>query len=95
MADRRWTVMVVPHGSDSPRSFSISERVVRFAIYVGCVLGIMAIVGVGITVTSTSRLVSRVIRPRALHQNRLAAHAVDRRSVKTISIIPGAVSTRA
>ena len=63
MADRRWTVMVVPHGSDSPRSFSISERVVRFAIYVGCVLGIMAIVGVGITVTSTSRLVSRVIRP--------------------------------
>ena len=31
MADRRWTVMVVPHGSDSPRSFSISERAVRAA----------------------------------------------------------------
>ena len=29
MADRRWTVMVVPHGSDSPRSYSISERAVR------------------------------------------------------------------
>jgi murein DD-endopeptidase MepM/ murein hydrolase activator NlpD len=63
MADRRWTVMVVPHGSDSPRSFSISERAVRAAVYTGSVLGLMAIVGLGSAIATTGRLVSRAIRP--------------------------------
>jgi murein DD-endopeptidase MepM/ murein hydrolase activator NlpD len=63
MADRRWTVMVVPHGSDSPRSFSISERAVRAAAYTGSVLGLMAIVGLGSAIATTGRLVSRAIRP--------------------------------
>jgi len=63
MADRRWTVMVVPHGSDSPRSFSISERAVRAAVYVGSTLGVMAIVGIASAITTTSRYVSTVIHP--------------------------------
>jgi len=63
MADRRWTVMVVPNGSDSPRSFSISERAVRAAAYTGSVLGLMAIVGLGSAIATTGRLVSRAIRP--------------------------------
>ena len=63
MADRRWTVMVVPHGSDSPRSFSISERAVRAAVYTGSVLGLMAIVGLGSAIATTGRFVSRAIRP--------------------------------
>jgi murein DD-endopeptidase MepM/ murein hydrolase activator NlpD len=63
MADRRWTVMVVPHGSDSPRSFSISERAVRAAAYTGSVLGLMAIVGLGSAIATTGRFVSRAIRP--------------------------------
>ena len=56
MADRRWTVMVVPHGSDSPRSFSISERAVRAGVYVGSVLTLMALVDVvaGYTVSIVS-----------------------------------------
>jgi murein DD-endopeptidase MepM/ murein hydrolase activator NlpD len=63
MADRRWTVMVVPHGSDSPRSFSISERVVRLALYAGAVLGLMAAIGLGTAIATTGRYISGAIRP--------------------------------
>ena len=63
MADRRWTVMVVPHGSDSPRSFSISERAVRAGAYVGSVLTLMALVGLGSTIATTGRLISSAVRP--------------------------------
>jgi murein DD-endopeptidase MepM/ murein hydrolase activator NlpD len=45
---RRWTFLVVPHGSDSPRSFSLSETVVkRLAICAG-VFGLIAATGVGV-----------------------------------------------
>ena len=63
MADRRWTVMVVPHGSDSPRSFSISERAVRAAVYVGSTLGLMAAIGLGTAVATTGRYISGAMRP--------------------------------
>ena len=63
MADRRWTVMVVPHGSDSPRSFSVSERAVRAVAYVGSVLGLMAIIGLGTAIATTGRYISGAIRP--------------------------------
>ena len=63
MADRRWTVMVVPHGSDSPRSFSISERAVRAGAYVGSALALMAVVGLGSAIASTGRIISSAIRP--------------------------------
>ena len=63
MADRRWTVMIVPHGSDSPRSFSISERTVRSGVYVGAVLALMAIVGLGSAIATTGRMISSAVRP--------------------------------
>jgi len=63
MADRRWTVMVVPHGSDSPRSFSVSERAVRAGVYVGSVLGLMAVIGLGSAVATTGRYISSAVRP--------------------------------
>jgi len=63
MADRRWTVMVIPHGSDSPRSFAISERAVRAAAYTGSVLGLVALIGIGSAIASASRVISSVIRP--------------------------------
>ena len=63
MADRRWTVMVVPHGSDSPRSFSVSERAVRSGLYVGSVLALMAIVGLGSAIATTGRYISAAVRP--------------------------------
>jgi murein DD-endopeptidase MepM/ murein hydrolase activator NlpD len=63
MADRRWTVMVVPHGSDSPRSFAISERAVRAAAYTGSVLGLVALVGLGSAIASAGRVISDLVRP--------------------------------
>ena len=48
---RRWTFLVVPHGSDSPRSFSLSEKVVkRFAVFAGAV-GLVAAMGVGVALS--------------------------------------------
>lgn len=75
MADRRWTVMVVPHGSDSPRSFSISERAVRAVTYVGTALVLMSIVGIGTAVATTGRYVSSVIRPT--EANAMSSHPRD------------------
>jgi len=63
MADRCWTVMVVPHGSDSPRSYSISERAVRVALYAGSVLGLMAAIGLGTAIATTGRFISGAVRP--------------------------------
>ena len=75
MADRRWTVMVVPHGSDSPRSFSISERAVRAAIYVASTLGLMAVIGLGTAIATTGRYISGAIRPA--EANAMSAHPRD------------------
>jgi murein DD-endopeptidase MepM/ murein hydrolase activator NlpD len=48
---RRWTFLVVPHGSDSPRSFSLSETLVkRLAIFAGAV-GLVAAMGVGVALS--------------------------------------------
>jgi murein DD-endopeptidase MepM/ murein hydrolase activator NlpD len=48
---RRWTFLVVPHGSDSPRSFSLSEQLVkRFAIGASA-LGLVAAMGVGVALS--------------------------------------------
>ena len=63
MADRRWTVMVVPHGSDSPRSFSVSERTVRASMYTGTALALIALIGLGSAVASTGRFISHAVRP--------------------------------
>ncbi len=75
MADRRWTVMVVPHGSDSPRSYSISERAVRLALYAGSMIGLMAAIGLGTAIATTGRYISGAIRPT--EANAMSSHPRD------------------
>jgi len=75
MADRCWTVMVVPHGSDSPRSYSISERAVRVALYAGSVLGLMAAIGLGTAIATTGRFISGAVRPT--EANAMSSHPRD------------------
>ena len=75
MADRCWTVMVVPHGSDSPRSYSISERAVRGALYAGAVLGLMAAIGLGTAIATTGRFISGAVRPT--EANAMSSHPRD------------------
>src|SRR5919202_3771167 len=44
---RRWTLLIVPHGCDSPRSVSLSAKTVRRLIAVASGVGLAAVIGVG------------------------------------------------
>lgn len=48
---RRWTFLVVPHGSGSPRSFSLSERLVRRLTIGASAIGLVAAMGIGVAVS--------------------------------------------
>jgi murein DD-endopeptidase MepM/ murein hydrolase activator NlpD len=58
MADRRWTVMLIPHGSDSPRSFSVTEQMLRRAAGMVAFSSLMALVGIGNVIARISDFVS-------------------------------------
>ncbi len=51
MSERRWTLMIVPHGSDSPRTIPVTERGVRTIAWVGGLLSLFFVGGVGYAVT--------------------------------------------
>lgn len=48
---RRWTFLVVPHGSASPRSFSLSETVVKRLAICSSAVGLVAAIGVGVALS--------------------------------------------
>ena len=48
---RRWTFLVVPHGSDSPRSFSLSETLVRRLTIGASAIGLVAAMGIGVAIS--------------------------------------------
>lgn len=51
MEQRRWTVMIVPHGSESPREFAVSERGVRVASWIAGIASVAFVIFVGYVVT--------------------------------------------
>jgi murein DD-endopeptidase MepM/ murein hydrolase activator NlpD len=73
--DRRWTVMVVPHGSGSSRAVEVSLSVVKALIGFGSVLGLVLVVLGGAALT---RGIS-ITRSRALErENRLLSDELQR-----------------
>jgi murein DD-endopeptidase MepM/ murein hydrolase activator NlpD len=48
---RRWTLLVVPHGSDSPRSFSLSEKFIKRLAVCASAVGLVAVMGVGVALS--------------------------------------------
>jgi murein DD-endopeptidase MepM/ murein hydrolase activator NlpD len=48
---RRWTFLVVPHGSASPRSYSLSETFVKRLAVCASVVGLVAAMGVGVALS--------------------------------------------
>jgi murein DD-endopeptidase MepM/ murein hydrolase activator NlpD len=48
---RRWTFLVVPHGSDSPRSFSLSEKLIKRLAIGASALGLVAAMGFGVALS--------------------------------------------
>jgi murein DD-endopeptidase MepM/ murein hydrolase activator NlpD len=50
MANRRWTLMIVPDGTGSPRSIAISERALRMVASVATAVGLLFLIGLGILI---------------------------------------------
>jgi murein DD-endopeptidase MepM/ murein hydrolase activator NlpD len=48
---RRWTFLVVPHGSDSPRSISLSETLIKRLAICASAVGLVAAMGVGVALS--------------------------------------------
>lgn len=60
MAQRRWTLMIVPHGSEQPRSFAVSERAVRWVRIGALVLGTMFVALIGLAVSPYGSVSARL-----------------------------------
>jgi biotin carboxyl carrier protein len=67
MNERRWTLLVVPHGSDSPRTYTLTERALRIGSAFAALVGIVAAVGIGVLVSTIGMPTSRI----AQRENRL------------------------
>src|SRR5436853_735640 len=74
-AERRWTVMVVPHGSGSSRAVEVSQTFVKALLGIGSVL-VLAFLVLG--VAAISRGVN-ITHSRALeNENRILADEIQR-----------------
>jgi hypothetical protein len=67
MTQRSWTLLVVPHGSDSPRTFTLTERALRIGSGIAATVGIIAAIGIGVLVSTIGMPTSRI----AQRENRL------------------------
>src|SRR3989454_8535343 len=73
--ERRWTVMLVPHGSGSSRAVEVSQTVVKALVGIGGVVALLFLVLGG---TALSRGVT-VTRSRTLErENQLLASEIQR-----------------
>jgi len=75
MVERRWTVVVVPHGAGSSRSVSVSMTVLRLAVGVATVVAASALAA-ALTVVSEGVDISR--SRRLERENQVLARELDR-----------------
>src|SRR2546422_5586458 len=74
-AERRWTVMLVPHGSGASRAVEVSQTFVKALVGIGSVVALTFLV---LGIAAISRGVS-ITRSRALeNENRLLADEIQR-----------------
>ena len=82
-AERKWTVMLVPHGSGSSRAVEVSQTVVKALVGIGGVLALLFLVLGG---TALSRGVN-VTRSRALErENQLLASEIQRMRERLVGL---------
>src|SRR5213594_2627027 len=73
--ERRWTVMLVPHGSGASRAVELSQTVVKFVVGIGSIVALVFLVLGG---AALSRGIS-ITRSRALErENQLLADEIQR-----------------
>src|SRR5207245_11389081 len=81
--ERRWTVMVVPHGSGTSRAVELSQTVVKVLAGIGSVVALAFLV---LGAAAISRGVN-ITRSRALeNENRLLAEEVQRMRERLVSL---------
>src|SRR5437867_6830919 len=82
-AERRWTVMVVPHGSGTSRTVELSQTVVKVLAGIGSVVTLAFLV---LGAAAVSRGVN-ITRSRALeNENRLLAEEVQRMRERLVGL---------
>ena len=52
---RRWTLLIVPHGSDSPRTVAVSERMIRVLTTLATAAGLIVLMACGVLISQFSR----------------------------------------
>jgi murein DD-endopeptidase MepM/ murein hydrolase activator NlpD len=81
--DRRWTVMLVPHGSGSSRAVEVSQTVVKALLGMGSVVALLLVVLGGAAITRGIN----ITRSRALeHENRLLASEIQRMREQLVAL---------
>src|SRR3989442_1579345 len=81
--ERRWTVMLVPHGSGASRAVELSQTVVKALVGIGSVIALLFLVLGGAAI---ARGVS-ITRSRALErENRLLADAIQRMRERLVGL---------
>src|SRR2546427_10376144 len=81
--ERRWTVMLVPHGSGASRAVELSQTVVKALIGIGSVIALLFLVLGGAAI---ARGVS-ITRSRALErENRPLAGAIQRMRERLVGL---------
>ncbi len=60
MAQRSWTLMLIPNGTEETRTYSVSERAVRAALRTAAAVGVIAAVSVVVMVARVSTASARV-----------------------------------
>lgn len=63
MGKHRWTIMVIPHGSEALHSLGVSARAARAAAWGVVLVAIVLVVGLRAIVTQASRLLSADATP--------------------------------
>src|SRR6266496_2495606 len=82
-AERRWTLMVVPHGSGLSRAVEVSQTFVKTLVGIGSVVALTFLV---LGVAAISRGVS-ITRSRALeNENRLLAEEIQRMRERMVGL---------
>ncbi|HYK83666.1 MAG TPA: M23 family metallopeptidase [Gemmatimonadales bacterium] len=82
-AERRWTVMLVPHGSGASRAVEVSQTFVKVLVGIGSVVALAFLV---LGVAAISRGVS-VTRGRALeNENRILADEIQRMRERMVGL---------
>src|SRR3989441_12246692 len=81
--ERRWTVMLVPHGSGASRAVELSQTVVKALVGIGSVIALLFLVLGGAAI---ARGVS-ITRSRALErENRLLADEIQRMRERLVGV---------